>query len=60
MKKNIRSVDGNDDGPEDGWKKGEDLFRFKAGGGPSKKRIGSTRSKNIRVPKPSQEYTNKI
>ena len=53
MKKNIRSVDRNDDGPEDGWKKGEDLFRFKAGGGPSKRRIGSMRSKNAGVLEPS-------
>ena len=37
MKKNIRSVDGNDDGPEDGWKNGEGFFKFKTGGGLSKR-----------------------
>ena len=30
-------VDGNDDGPENGWKNGEGFFRFKANGGPSKR-----------------------
>ena len=34
-------VDGNDDGPENGWKNGEGLFRFKTGCGPSKRRFGS-------------------
>ena len=53
-------VDGNDDGPENGWKNGEVLFRFKAGCGPSKRRFGSTGSKNAGVFEPSQVYTNKI
>ena len=39
---------------------GKGLFRFKTDGGPSKRRIGSTRSKNAGVLEPSQEYTNKI
>ena len=30
-------LEGNDDGPENGWKNGEGFFRFKAGGGPSKR-----------------------
>ena len=54
------SVDRNDDGLEDGWKNGEGLFRFKASGGPSKRRIGSTRSKNVGILEPSQKYANKI
>ena len=32
---------------------GKGLFRFKTGGGPSKRRIGSTRSKNAGVLEPS-------
>ena len=52
-------VDGNDDGPENGWKNSEVLFRFKACG-PSKRRFGSTGSKNAGVFEPSQVYTNKI
>ena len=54
------SVNRNDDGLEDGWKNGEGLFRFKASGGPSKRRIGSTRSKNVGILEPSQKYANKI
>ena len=54
------SVDRNDDGLEDGRKNGEGLFRFKAGGGPSKRIVGSSRSKDARVPEPGQEYSNKI
>ena len=29
--------DGNDDGPEDGWKNCEGFFRFKAGARPNKR-----------------------
>ena len=53
-------VDRNDDGPENGWKNSEVLFRFKANYGPSKRRFGSTGSKNVGVFEPSQVYTNKI
>ena len=53
-------VDGNGDGPENEWKINGDLFRFKTSCGPSKRRIGSTGSKNTGVFEPSQAYTNKI
>ena len=46
-------VDGNGDGPKNGWKNSGDLLRFKTSYGPSKRRNESTRSKNAGVYEPS-------